>query len=72
MITATALSVAVWTLFVVWTVKVITTPYDLMTIITGTPLVIVFGCSTTWEVYREWRKMRDEDKRIRGSRKNAD
>lgn len=62
-ITATALSVAIWTLFVVWTVNVFKKPYDLMTTIIGTLLVLVFACSTAWDTYVEWRKMKNGNKK---------
>jgi TctA family transporter len=58
-ITAAALSVALWTFFAMWIVNVYKASYDLMTIIVGTIVVIVFAGSTTWEsirAYREWRK----------------
>jgi len=60
-ITATLLSVALWTFFAMWIVNVYRASYDLMTIIVGTLAVMVFAGSTTWEsirAYREWRKMK--------------
>jgi len=65
-VTATALSVALWALFAMWIVIVYRSSYDLMTIIVGTLLGLVFGGSTTWEsirAYREWRKKRNENKK---------
>jgi len=65
-ITAAALSVALWTFFAMWIVNVYKASYDLMTIIVGTIVVVVFAGSTTWEsirAYREWRKNRNENKK---------
>jgi uncharacterized protein (DUF983 family) len=59
LITAIAVSVALWTMFAMWIVIVYKASYDLMTIIVGTLVVMVFGGSTTWDsirAYREWRK----------------
>jgi len=61
LITATALSVAILGLFAVWIV--IAKSYDLITVIVGSLLMLVFAGSTTWDSIREWRKMRDEDKK---------
>lgn len=64
-IITTALSVALWTLLAMWIVTVRMASYDLMTIIVGTFVVIVFTGSTTWEsirAYHEWRKNRNEKK----------
>jgi hypothetical protein len=57
-ITATALSVALWTFFAMWIVNVYRVSYDLITIIVGTLVVMVFACSTTWESIRAYRKWR--------------
>jgi hypothetical protein len=64
-ITATFLSVAVWIMFAMWIVIVYESSYDLMTIIVGTFLVMVFAGSTTWhsiKAYREWRKTKNGEK----------
>jgi len=74
-ITATALSVALWTFFVMWIVNVYKASYDLMTIVVGTFLVIVFAGSTTWESIRachEWRKNRNENKKEKRREKNVE
>ena len=57
-ITAIGLSVAVWTIFITWTIIHIGT-YDLMSIVVMLLLGLVFACSTTLEVveaYHKWRK----------------
>jgi len=55
-VTATALSVAVWTMFAMWIVIVYRASYDLMTIIVGTLVVMFFAGSTTWESIRAYQK----------------
>ena len=59
LITATALSVVVWILFVIWIVIVSTRSYDFVTIIIVSLVALVFASSATWEsirAYFEWRK----------------
>jgi len=63
LITATALSVAIWGFFAVWIVIVFEKSYDLITVIAGSLLMLVFAGSTTWDSIREWGKMRDENKK---------
>jgi len=68
-ITATALSATLWAFFAIWIVNVYKASYDLMTIMVGTLVVLVFAGSTTWESirdYHEWRKNRNENKRPPG------
>ncbi|MCK4434035.1 hypothetical protein KAU92_00995 [Candidatus Bathyarchaeota archaeon] len=56
LITATALSVAIWGLFAMWIIIVFKGTYDLMTNIIASLLGLVFAGSTTWDSICEWRK----------------
>jgi len=59
LITAIAVSLAVWTLFPMGMVIAYKEKHDLLTIIIGTLLCLVFGGSTTWDsirAYQKWKK----------------
>jgi anaerobic C4-dicarboxylate transporter len=62
-ITASALSVAIWGFFAVWIMILFEKSYDLVTVIVGTLLMLVFAGSTAWDIYVEWRKMKNETER---------
>lgn len=61
-ITATVLSVAIWTLFAIITISVLRGRHDFMTLIVTALLGLFFVGSTTWNAICEWRKMRDANK----------
>jgi len=55
-----ALSVAIWTLFVVCMAIIFEGGYYLTTIVIALFLGLAFAVSTTWDAYREWRTKRGE------------
>jgi hypothetical protein len=63
LITAIALSIVIWTLFLMWIVTVCEKKYNLYTITAGTLVCLIICGAPTWEsikAYREWRKNRND------------
>ena len=58
LILAIAFSVFIWIFFVVNTLIAFKKTDDVMTLIIGIPLTLGLGCSTTWDAYCEWRKLK--------------